>query len=186
MAPRLADPSQSVLLIVDVQTNFLKFVEGGDRIVSRSRFLAQCAHVLGIDIVATIQNPDRFGPIEPSIEPFLSEPAIPKMRFSAIVDHPQSTRWFSSPEPSSVIVCGTETHICVSQTVADLIELGNDVVVCEDALGSRTTDRHELGMKRIASFGASIAHSEAVVYEWLRTADHPRFRDVLDLVKRFS
>lgn len=183
MPAALTDPSRTVLLLVDVQPDFMRFIHNEDRIRRNCCFLANCATLLGVQVVATVQNPARFGQIDEGLTPFLSQKSIEKMRFSAIEEQLDPGHWALKDGPTHVVVAGCETHICVSQTVADLVGLKLEVVVAEDAIGSRTLDRHESGLKRIINFGASIAHSEAIVYEWMRTAEHPRFRDVLQLVK---
>ncbi|HTQ12040.1 MAG TPA: isochorismatase family protein, partial [Fimbriimonadaceae bacterium] len=81
---------------------------------------------------------------------------------------------------------GVETHICVGQTAVDLLGSGMEVIVCPDAVSSRSVERHKLGMERLRDSGALPLHSESVVYEWLETAENPAFRDVLRLVKELS
>ena len=84
---------------------------------------------------------------------------------------------------SQIVLVGIETHICVNQTAHDLMDEDLDVIVCADAVGARPGGMHEIGLKRMADEGAALAHTESVVYEWLQSADHPAFRDVLALVK---
>lgn len=84
---------------------------------------------------------------------------------------------------TQVVLVGAETHICVSLTVISLLQEGFEVAVCPDAVGSRTMERHKLGMERIRDAGAVPVHTESVVYEWLGTAEHPEFRAILSLVK---
>lgn len=88
--------------------------------------------------------------------------------------------------PKQVVLVGIETHICMLQTALDLLRIGKQVFVVGDAVGARSAERHEMGLRRIEAAGAVIVHSESIVYEWLGTAEHPRFRDVLALVKEYS
>jgi nicotinamidase-related amidase len=83
----------------------------------------------------------------------------------------------------TVIVVGIETHICVSQTCLDLLDAGYAVAVCPDAASARTQDRHKLGMERLRDAGVVPIHTEALVYEWMVSANHPQFRDILQVVK---
>jgi nicotinamidase-related amidase len=92
-------------------------------------------------------------------------------------------RRFVNAEPCQVVLVGVETHICVNQTAHDLLDLGHTVIVCADAVSARTEDRHTLGLGRLRDAGAIVAHSESVVYEWMRSADHEKFREVLKIVK---
>ena len=84
------------------------------------------------------------------------------------------------------MIVGIETHICVTQTAYDLLEDEVDVIVCLDAVSARSEDRHKAAVKRMRDEGAGVAHTESVVYEWMQSAEHDRFRDVLAEVKRFA
>jgi nicotinamidase-related amidase len=82
-------------------------------------------------------------------------------------------------------VVGVEAHICIAQTVRDLRLAGVPVVVAADAISARSVEMTNNGLARARDFGAEISHSESIVYEWMSTAAHPKFRDVLAVVKRF-
>lgn len=184
MPRTFADIHKSVLLVVDVQEKFLAAIHEQDRVIRRTQFLAECANALGGRVIATEQNPDRMGGTVPSIAALLSQPAAPKMTFSCsgcdlFRDH------FVATTPMQVVVVGVETHICVSQTTHELLDLGHEVIVCADAVSSRTPDRHAIGLERLRHAGAVVAHSESLVYEWMRTAEHAQFRAVLEVVKRY-
>jgi len=84
-----------------------------------------------------------------------------------------------------VLLAGIETHICIAQTALQLLEDEFDVVIAVDAVGARTDLAHRSGLERLRDGGAELLHSEAIVYEWLGTAEHPQFRAVLDVVKRY-
>jgi nicotinamidase-related amidase len=171
-------PESSLLLVVDVQNEFLKVIHEGDRVIQRTRFLAECAAQLGVPVVATEQNPDRLGKLDPQILSFCQDVRA-KMAFSAV--EPFGDNYFGS----AVVVVGVEAHICIAQTVRDLRSAGVPVVVAADAVSARTVEMTNNGLARARDFGAEISHSESVVYEWMSTAAHPKFRDVLSVVKRF-
>lgn len=109
---------------------------------------------------------------------------VSKMAFSA-VQSPPLMQVLEATERHEVVLIGLETHICVGQTALDLLDQGFDVVVCPDAVSSRSNDRHKLGMERMRDAGVVPAHTEAAVYEWMQSADNPKFREVLSVVKRF-
>ena len=177
------DPHLSVLLVIDVQPSLSKTIFEIDRVLARSAFLAKVAHLLGIPILATEQNPTRMGPTVAELSPFLvSQPPFAKMSFSAL----GCAEFVSALEATGrrqLILVGLETHICVGQTAEGLLRAGHEVVVCPDAVSSRTLEAHKLGMERIRDAGAVPAHSESVAYEWIRSADHPDFRKFLAIVK---
>lgn len=170
-------PEESVLLVIDIQAALLSSIHEIDRVVSRSAFLIKIAKLLDVPIVATVQNPSRMGAIEPTLASLLDEPHA-KMAFSACDAVAEQLK-----ERSQAILVGIETHICVSQTAHDLLDKGLTVAVCPDAVSARSLERHKLGMERIRDAGAIPAHTESIAYEWLRSADHPVFREALKIVK---
>jgi len=175
------EPSRSVLLVVDMQPTLLKTIHEAGRVGERVEFLAHVARLMDVPVLATEQNPGRMGGTLEALVPHIFS-SFDKMAFSAMgCDRLREA--LTALERPQVVVVGVETHICVSLTANGLLESGYEVVVCPDAVSARTVDRHKLGMERIRDAGAVPAHTEAVAYEWLGTADHPRFRDVLGLVK---
>ena len=89
----------------------------------------------------------------------------------------------SAPERNSVVLAGVEAHVCVLQTALDLLEDEFDVWVVTDACSSRTERNRDAAFDRLAGNGAELVTTEMVAYEWLRSAAHPAFREVLSLIK---
>jgi isochorismate hydrolase len=85
--------------------------------------------------------------------------------------------------PGTVVVAGCEAHVCVLQTVLGLLAQGRRVAVAADAVGSRKDGSREAALARMAAHGAEVVTAEMAVFEWLGTAEHPRFREVLALVR---
>ncbi len=168
-------PDSSLLLVVDVQEKFLAPIWEAERVLARCDFLCQVAKALSVPILATEQYPERMGGTHPQLAGYVGDPKR-KMMFSAIEAVQAQPR-------KQVVIVGIETHICVSLTTHGLLAAGYEVVVCPDAVSARTQDRHKLGMERIRDAGAAPAHTEAVAYEWCKTADNPAFRDMLNIVK---
>lgn len=183
----LAVAQESFLVVVDVQPKFMSGMYEAQRVVRRTEFLARLAHLLGVPVIATEQNPERMGSTDPALAELVGK-AIPKMRFSCtgVPAFDQAVERMAGKGRNQAVLVGIETHICVSQTAMGLIEMGFDVLVGVDALSARTIDRHEVGLARLRDVGVSAAHTESIAYEWLEAADHPKFRDALDLVKRFA
>ena len=80
------------------------------------------------------------------------------------------------------MIAGCEAHVCLMQTALGLIEDEFDVWVVTDACSSRTERNRDAGFDRLATAGAELVTTEMVTFEWLRTAEHPQFRDVLALI----
>jgi nicotinamidase-related amidase len=82
-----------------------------------------------------------------------------------------------------VVISGCETHVCLLQTALDLLEDDFEVWVVTDASGSRTERNRDAAFDRLASAGAELVTTEMVAFEWLRTAEHPQFKEVLAMLR---
>jgi nicotinamidase-related amidase len=82
-----------------------------------------------------------------------------------------------------IIATGCEAHVCVLQTVLSLLDAGRRVYVARDAIGSRREESKEAAIRRMELHGADIVTTEMVVFEWLGTAEHPRFREATALIR---
>jgi len=180
----LARIEDSVLVVVDVQPSVLDLVWQKDRVVDRCKFMIECAKLLDIPVIITEQNPSKLGLTEPSLSSLIEDrrATIQKMSFSAWGER-EFVKAVEHHKRAQAVIVGIETHICINQTAHDLMDEEIDTIVCADAVSARTEEMHELGLKRMSDEGTAIAHTESVVYEWLQSADHPMFREVLKLVK---
>lgn len=183
MRPLHCPVEESLIVLVDIQPNFMAAIHEADRVVRRAKFLAEAGSLLGIPVVGTEQNPERMQGLDPTFSPILSAAALPKMEFScwgatgfqeAIDYHGRST----------IVLVGIETHICVTLTALDLLNNGYRVFVCPDAVSARSQEMHKLGMERMRDSGVIPSHTDTLVYEWMGSAAHPKFRDILALVKQ--
>lgn len=175
------NPNESVLLLIDLQPSFMKIIHESERVFQRSLFLAQVAHLMEIPILTSEQYPSRMGSTDERLLPHVTR-LFSKMEFSALANDAFSSA-LKALNRSQVIVVGVETHICISQTCHGLKAQGYEAVVCPDAVSASTQDRHKLGMERLRDAGIIPAHTEAIAYEWMRTADDTRFKAMLKLVK---
>lgn len=177
------DPRLSALVLIDIQPSLTKTIFEIDRVLSRIEFLAKVANLMEIPVFVTEQNPTRMGSTVPELAGLAHAQSIfPKMAFNAI----GSTDFLSAIEASGrsqFVLTGLETHICVSQTAHGLMDRHFEVVVCPDAVSSRSLEAHKLGMERVRDAGVVPAHTESVAYEWIGTADHPLFKSFLAIVK---
>lgn len=191
--PTLLDRATSVLLVVDMQEPFLQVMHGRDPLTANVVLLCKTAAILGIPVLMSTQNVARMGTVIPAVIHSLPNaprakggatalPIIDKMSFSCASSE-QFERTLTSLGKKQVVICGLETHICVSQTAHDLRYAGYQVHVVADAVSSRTLEKHKLGMERIRDAGILPAAAEAVVYEWVREAGTAEFREILPLVK---
>jgi nicotinamidase-related amidase len=174
--------ADALVVLIDVQPAFMAAIWEPERVVGRCRFLLEAAHALEVPVLATVQNHTRMGGLDESLATLLGQGPIPKMAFSCW-GAPEFRNRVEASGKSCVVLVGIETHICVSLTALDLVSNGYQVVVCPDAVSSRSVERHKLGMERMRDSGVAPSHSETLVYEWMGSAEHPKFKDVLNLVK---
>ena len=181
MASDRFTPERAVLVLVDLQKALLSAVLGGQQILARSLVLAKTARALDIPILATTQNAEKLGELHPDLSEYPSA-TFDKMTFSA-GGSPEFLAALKETGRDQVFLVGTEAHICVVLTAFDLAREGYQVGALSDAIASRSEDRYTAGLALLNQGRIAVRHSESLIYEWLGTAEHPAFREVLAAVK---
>jgi nicotinamidase-related amidase len=180
-SPELMSPADSALLVVDVQGKLITLVPGHQRIIWNIRRLIDGAEVLGVAVAATEQYPKGLGPTVPELAARLG--AIPaKVSFSC-GGCPEIFQNWESRGIFKVLVVGIEAHVCVQQTVLDLLAHGLRVYVAVDAVGSRFDIDRDTALRRMESSGATLTTTEAALFEWCRVAGTPEFKQISRLVQ---
>lgn len=173
------DPARAALVVVDLQERFAGAIEGWEAIVQRASILGQAAVLHDIPAVVTEQYPKGLGhTVEPVATALGGVTALEKTEFPAT-----RAAGFDLAGRDQVLVCGVETHVCVLQTVLELLSAGTEVHVVVDATGSRSSVDRETALERMALAGAVPTTVEAAGFELLGSADHPAFRDFQALIK---
>ena len=183
--PNLLDHTTTLLVIVDMQEPFLNVIHERVRLTENVRLLAQTAAILNIPVVCTVQYAERMGGLVPEISEVLPSSALmplDKLCFSCARSD-EFAASLTATGRQQILLCGVETHICVSQTALDLVHLGFQVHVAADAVSSRTQEKHKLGMERLRDSGVLPCAAEAAVYELLGEAGTPEFKSIHKLVK---
>ena len=171
---------RTALVVVDVQEAFRKAIPDFDAVASGAATLVQGADAMGIPIVVTEQYPSGLGTTVPEVAEHFPEGLAPieKLAFSAV-----AADGFDLEGRDQALVCGIETHVCVNQTVIDLLESGVEVQVARDAVGSRTADNKDVGLARAEAAGGLVTSVETALFELLGGSDAPEFKRVQALVK---
>jgi nicotinamidase-related amidase len=171
------------LIIVDVQGKLAELMYDKDSLFKNIRILIQSAKILDVPVLWCQQVPAALGPTVPQIAELLagSEP-INKSCFSCCLSDEFSKK-LKALGRKQVLLAGIETHVCIYQTALDLLAAGFDVNVVADAVSSRTLDNKQIALSRLAAEGAKITSTEMTLFEILRTADHPDFKQIAKLVK---
>jgi nicotinamidase-related amidase len=183
-SPELMSRGDTALLVIDVQEKLLPAIADGPRIVWNVRRLIDAAQALGLPIAATEQYPKGLGPTVPELAERLG-PMPSKLIFSA-GGCPEIFADLRGRGFHKILVCGIEAHVCVAQTVCDLLADGWRVYVAVDAVGSRFEIDRRTALERIDSAGATLTTVEAAMFEWCDAAGTPEFKEISRLAREPS
>ena len=176
-------PENSMLLVIDVQE---KLVNALDKnvIVKRVSNLVKSARLLSIPVVVTEQYPKGLGQTVTEVSSEFPEntPIFEKTSFNALEEEGVLDK-IKSYNKKQIVICGIETHICVHQTAAALLREGFEVYVVKDACASRNKYEFKQGIELMQANGAKISCVEIVLFEWLKTAKNPCFKEIQALIK---
>ncbi|HEX4838687.1 MAG TPA: isochorismatase family protein [Solirubrobacteraceae bacterium] len=171
----LLEREEAALVIVDVQEGFRSYASF-ETVARACSKLVQGARILEVPRIVSEQYPQGLGHTAPEVD-LKDEPRIEKTVFSAA-----RADGFDLGGRTQAIVCGIETHVCVSQTVHDLLDRGVEVHVPADAVGSRHPLDYERGLERLERAGAVVSTVESVLFELLERAGTPEFKAVQRLI----
>lgn len=180
-SPELMSRGDTALLVVDVQEKLVPSIRDHQRVVWNIRRLIDGAKLLGLPVAATEQYPKGLGRTVPELADRLGD--VPsKLAFSCggcaqVFEDLQSRGVFK------LLVCGIEAHVCVEQTVLDLLANGWRVYVAVDAVGSRHKIDYRTALARMDSSGATLTTTEAALFEWCEKAGTPEFKEISRLVR---
>jgi len=171
------------LVVVDVQGKLAQLMVDKESLFKNVRILIQAAQILDIPILWCQQVPEALGPTVPEIAELLAgEEPIDKAHFSCCGEE-RFTAELNALGREQVLLCGIEAHVCIYQTAMDLMEGGLEITIVADAVSSRTELNRETALDRMAAEGANISSTEMTLFELLKTARHPQFREIARLVK---
>lgn len=173
----------SVLVFIDVQGRLAETVYDRDPVHNRMELLLRASHLLDVPVIATEQMPEKLGPTLPRFAELLHEaPVISKNTFCCSFA-PAFTDTLRRMHRMQIVLAGLETHICISQTAQFLLTRGYQVFIACDAVSSRNKIDHDVALDRLCHCGQVIpATVEMVLFEWMRSAEHPRFKEVVRLI----
>lgn len=181
------DPRQSVIIVVDVQERLFSAMPelAANDLVRSATVLLETAKLLGVEVLATEQYPEKLGATLSPLAEKLTEiaaPRIPKLDFSACREG-AFVAALAKLERRTAIVIGMETHICVFQTARDLAIRGLNVHVPMNGVASRRDDHRVTGLDLCRAAGATVTTTETIVFDWLGRAGSDTFKQVSKLIK---
>lgn len=170
-------------LVIDIQEKLFPHMEQRDELLRKCLILIEGMKVLGVPVIATEQYPKGLGStIEPVIQALENFKPIEKIAFSCN-DEPEFRETLDRMGRNRVIICGIEAHVCVLQTVIDLVESGNIPVVVADCISSRNQEDKRWAIERMLSEGAIITTCESILFELTRVAGTGEFKAISRLIK---
>jgi len=179
---RLLERRNAALLVIDVQER-INAVMADQGHLPRIEVLVEACRGLEVPVVASEQYPQGLGATIESLAAALADTPVTKLAFSCIRD--EKSRWaVESCRRRQIVVTGIETHVCVLQTVLDLLAAGYQVHIPHDAVNSRRPADKEWALRRMEAAGAVITSTESALFELLERCDTDVFKIVAKLIKR--
>lgn len=180
-SPLLMDRHKSALLIVDLQAKLIPLIPGHEGIIWNVDRLVRGANALGVPVIGTEQYPEKLGGTVPKIAESLS--AVAGKRDFSCGACSELFRDLAEQGRSTLLVAGIETHVCIMQTVLDLMADGFDVYLPVDAVGARNLVDHETAIQRMHASGATLNTTETAIFEWCETSLDPEFKLISSLIR---
>lgn len=202
----LLDASLSQLVLIDYQARLMPAIFEAEAVAQNAQRLGKLAQLVQVPVWGTEQNPSKLGETLPDIRA-LYQRTLAKMHFSAVEEglgewlRPEEPvqaaprgnarslpKHLQKPAPAAeergtIVIAGCEAHVCLLQTALDLLEDEFEVWIVTDACSSRTERNRDAAFDRLAGAGAELVTTEMVGFEWLRTAEHPAFRELQTLIR---
>ena len=173
----------TALALVDVQGKLADLMFEKESLFDNIERMIRGAQALQIPILWAEQNPDKMGPTIQRIRDLLpGQSPISKMSFSCCGE-PAFMDSLTAANRPHILIAGIEAHVCVLQTATDLASQGFAVDVVTDAVSSRTSSNRQLGIQCAQARGAGLVSVEMALFEMMRTAAHPAFREILKVVR---
>ena len=175
--------SNSALVIIDVQGKLASLIENRELLFDNISRMIQGMKLLDIPMIITEQRPEKLGPTVPELANLITGIApITKVSFSCC-GNTTFIETLNALNRKQILVAGIETHVCVYQTVVDLIQFDFEVYVIADAVSARANINHLYGLDRMKSEGAILSTAELALFECIRTSSDERFREMIKIVK---
>nr|WP_300004806.1 isochorismatase family protein [Tissierella sp.] len=172
----------SLLFVIDIQERLAPAIKDSDIVISNTLTLLKAAELMNIEKIATEQYPKGLGNTIALLKEYIKdEQVFSKVEFSACIDEVKN--YIKKSNKNKIILTGMETHVCVYQTARDLLDMGLDVYIVRDAVGSRTEINYLNGLDLLKEMGCIITNTETVLFDLLQKAGTEEFKTISKLIK---
>ena len=174
---------KTAIVLIDIQGKLAEIMHESESLFNNVEILIKGANLLNIPIIWTEQLPDKLGTTTKRIsELLLNQKPIIKSEFSCARNE-EFSHYIKKENYNHFLVCGIETHVCVYQTVKDLLNLGHEVELIADAVSSRTESNRNVGIEKMKSLGAKLTNVEMLLFEKQEIAVGDTFRELIKIIK---
>jgi nicotinamidase-related amidase len=184
LKPFLLKADLTQVLLIDMQEKLFPAIHDTTHLLKQAQFLLSACSILGVPVKYTEHYPKGLGATLPELSDRLPEGSsrFEKIHFSCWAETGFNT-FFHREGRSQVILAGIEAHICVFSTAMELLNVGYDVSVAADAVGSRNPAHRDIALETLRHAGASVLPVESIVYQLLEKAGTPAFKQILAAIK---
>jgi nicotinamidase-related amidase len=181
--PQILRKDDAALLVVDIQERLVPAIPGINEVIANTGKLIFAYRKLNGPIIITEQYPKGLGPTDKRVISTLGElyKPIEKMTFSCCGPD-EVNRAIVATGAKQILVCGIETHVCVLQTVLDLLHRDYQVHLAADAVSSRTEQNKRIALDRMGAAGAVISCTESALFELMERAGTPEFKEISKII----
>jgi nicotinamidase-related amidase len=183
-ARRILRPADCALAVIDIQEKLLPAIFEKERVVRNTQLLVRLADILSLPVVVSTQYEKGLGKTVAEISSLLPEiKPLEKLEFGCFGNAEYCSAVGKLPNRGTLLLCGIESHICVTQTALGALNQGLNVHVAADAVSSRTELNWKLGLNRMQAAGAVLSSTEMMIYELLGKSGTPAFKEMLKHLK---
>lgn len=183
-ARRPLRPEECALAVIDIQEKLLPPIWEKERMVRNSQLLIRMAGVMNLPVLVSTQYAKGLGATVPEIASLLPNVnVIDKLEFGCFGNGDYCSAVGKLANRNTLLLCGMETHICVTQTALGALNQGMNVHVAADAVSSRTELNWKIGLGRMQAAGAVISSTEMMLYELMGKSGTTQFKEMLQWIK---
>ena len=192
-AAELLEVERSVVVVIDLQGKLMEMIQRPQLVIAATKRLMKMAEIFGRPVVLTEQYPEGLGSTHPEIRAAFDALQTPKRYVKKVAfgccGEPDFHTALADvlpgvpPARRQIVVAGIEAHVCVMQTVLELLAGGQQVHLCWECISGRGEEYRRHAFERMQQAGASVTNHESVGFEWARTKDHAAFKAMNRLLR---